>query len=108
MENGTLLQTAVAMVSNLSNTKLDNSAILCDTGSQRSFISTESREKLNLPTIRKESFYIKVFGKSKSTLQKCDTAALKVFTLNNQTLILELICNCHNEFCLLTSSETYD
>ena len=32
-ENGTLLQTAIAMVSNLSNTKSDNSVILFDTGS---------------------------------------------------------------------------
>ena len=67
------------MVSNLSNTKSDNSAILFDTGSQRSFISKELREKLKLPTIRKESFYIKVFGRSESTLQKCDIVALKIF-----------------------------
>ena len=64
VENSSLLQTAIAVASNLSNTKSDNSAILFDTGSQRSFISTELREKLKLPTIRKESFYIKVFGKS--------------------------------------------
>ena len=57
------------MVSNLSNTKSDNSAILFDTGSQRSFISTELREKLKLPTIQKESFYIKIFGKLESTLK---------------------------------------
>ena len=75
------------MVSNLSNTKPDNSAILFDTGSQRSFILTELREKLKLPTIRKESFYIKVFGKSESMLQKCDIVALKVFTRNNETFI---------------------
>ena len=37
VENGTSLQTAIAMVSNLSDTKSDNSAILFDTGSQRSF-----------------------------------------------------------------------
>ena len=58
MENSSLLQTAIAMASNLSNTKTDNSAILFDTGSQRSFISTELGEKLILPTIWKESFYI--------------------------------------------------
>ena len=40
-KNGTLLQTAIAMVSNLSNTKSDNFAILFDNGSQRSFISAE-------------------------------------------------------------------
>ena len=81
--DGTLLQTAIAMVSNLSNTKSDNSAILIDTGSQRSFISTELWELLNLPTIRKDSFNITVFGKSEYTLQKCNIVTLKVFTRNN-------------------------
>ena len=45
-----------------------------------------------MPTTRKESFYIKVFGKSESTIQKCDIVALKIFTQNNESLILELIC----------------
>ena len=92
VENGTLLQTAIAMVSNLSNTKSDNSAILFDTCSQRSFISTKLQEKLKLPIIWKESFYIKVFAKSGSTLQKCDIVSLQIFTQNNGMLILELIC----------------
>ena len=65
-ENVILLQTAIA-VSNLPNTKPDSSVILFDTGSQRSFILTELRKNLNLPTIQKESVYIKVFGKSEST-----------------------------------------
>ena len=43
------------MVSNLSNTKSDNSAILFDTGNRRSFISTELWENLKLPITRKES-----------------------------------------------------
>ena len=48
---------------------------------------TELRKKLNVATTRKESFFIKVFGKSKSTFQKCDIGALIVFTRNNETLI---------------------
>ena len=43
-------------------------------------------------TIRQESFYVKVFGKSESTLQKSNIVALKVLARNNETLILELIC----------------
>ena len=54
-KNGTLLQNAIAMVSHLSNTKSDNSAILFDTGNRRSFISTELWENLKLPITRKES-----------------------------------------------------
>ena len=45
-----------------------------------------------MPTIGKESFYIKVFGKSESILQKCDIVALKDFARNNENFILELIC----------------
>ena len=44
-ENSTLLQTAIAMVSNLCNTKSGNSGIFFDTSSQTSFISTELRKK---------------------------------------------------------------
>ena len=43
-------------------------------------------------TIWQESFYLKVFGKLESTLQKSNIVALKVLARNNETLILELIC----------------
>ena len=67
-ENGTLFQTVIAMVFKFKR-KLDNCVILFDTGSQRSFISAKLWKKLNLLTIGKESFYIKVFGKSEFMLQ---------------------------------------
>ena len=49
-----------------------------------------------MPTIGKESFYRKVFGKSESILQKCNIVALKDFTRNNENFVLELICKPFN------------
>ena len=73
-ENGNLIQTAIAMVSNLSNTKSDNSSVIFDAG--RALFNIIAK-KINLPTTQKKSFYIKVFGNSESTLQKCDMVAFK-------------------------------
>ena len=38
-----------------------------------------------------QQFFI-LFCKSEFTLQKCDRVTLKIFTRNNETLILELLC----------------
>ena len=58
--NNVLLQTGLAKISNVSQPGcILNSRLLLDCGSQRSFISTELRDKLNLPTIRKESVMVK-------------------------------------------------
>ena len=40
--------------------------------SQRTFISTELKEKLNLPTLRTEKLLIKTFGSEESELKSCD------------------------------------
>ena len=73
-ENGNLIQTAIAMVSNLSNTKSDNSSVIFDAG--RALFNIIAK-KINLPTTQKKSFYINVFGNSESTLQKFDMVAFK-------------------------------
>ena len=77
------------MVSNLSNTKSDNSTMIFDTGSEKSFISTELGKKIKFAN---DSQRKSLLGKLESTLQKCVIVALKVFTRNSETLILELIC----------------
>ena len=91
-KNSTLLQTAIAMVNNFSKRKSEKSAIFFDTGSQRSFISIELREKIRFANNFSGKFLIKLLSKSESKLQKCDIVLLKVFTRNNKALILELIC----------------
>ena len=65
-----LLQTGLAKISNVSQPGyISKSCLLLDRGSQRSFISTELRDKLNLPTIRKESVMVKTFGTEQSELK---------------------------------------
>ena len=71
--------------SNLPNTKSADSAILLNNGSQR-FILAEFQRKLNLSTPDKEIFYAKVL---ESTLQKYGIITSKVFTQNNEGLILK-------------------
>ena len=84
------------MISNFSNTKSDNSAILLDTGSQRSFILTELRKKLNLPTIPNRSSHrmcsvrkdvLRNFAKSTEKHLRRSIFFNKVADLNPATLL---------------------
>ena len=66
------------------------SRLLLDCGSQRSFISTELRDKLNLPTIRKESVMVKTFGTEQSELKTVEVVQFYVFGKND--LFVEAFC----------------
>ena len=64
--NDVLQQTGLAKISNVSQPGyILKSRLLLDCGSQCSFISTELRDKLNLPTVRKESVMVTTFGTEK-------------------------------------------
>lgn len=77
-KNSILLQTANADVSDFSENYKSNTLILFDSGSQRTYISKELREKLKLPTLRKEKVLIKAFGKTEFDAQTVDIVAVKV------------------------------
>ena len=61
-KNTILLQTAVAVVSNLNSPERKNTFLLLASGTQWSYISENLRNELNLPTLRRERLFIKTFG----------------------------------------------
>ena len=63
-KNTVLLQTALVTATNLSGKLYSETLLLFDSGSQRTYVSTELREKLKLPAVRQERILIKTFGQS--------------------------------------------
>ena len=61
-KNTILLQTAVAVVSNLNSPERKNTFLLLATGTQWSYISENFKNELNLPTLRRDRLFIKTFG----------------------------------------------
>ena len=89
--NNVLLQTGLAKISNVSQPGyILKSRLLFDCGSQRSFISTELRDKLNLPTIRKESVMVKTFGTEQSELKTLEVVQFCVHGKND--VFVEAFC----------------
>ena len=76
--NNILLQTATAIVSNTSNSETLTTNLMIDSGSQRSYISSELRHKLNLPKFRTEQLLIKTFGNTNFKCQNLDIVPLNV------------------------------
>ena len=62
--NGILLQTVFSRVSSSPSRSFSNARLLLDSGSQRSYISEDLRQKLGLKTIRQERILVKPFGRS--------------------------------------------
>ena len=85
-----LLQTAYVNVSDLSVQKETNAIVLFDSGSQRTYISNELKNLLNLPVLRKESIVIQTFGNKNSCVKSVDIVPLKLFG-NSKTVIIEAI-----------------
>ena len=68
----TLLQTAQAQVQNIETQKALNVRVILDNGSNRSYITQETREKLGLKCIAKENLNITVFGQTQCSTAQCD------------------------------------
>ena len=64
---------------------------MLDSGSQRSYISSEVRHKLNLPKIRTEQLLIKTFGNTNFKCQNVDIVPLNIVT-PNKVITIEAIC----------------
>ena len=58
-----------------------------DSASQRTFISTELKEKLNLPTLGTEKLLIKTFGSEESERKSCDVVKLCLKPIHNDVSI---------------------
>ena len=86
-----LLQTAYINVSNLSTQKEAKVCVLPDTGSPRSYISTELRNYLKLSLLSTERIFIKTFGKVEPTIKTVDIVQLKVVS-PSKSVVIEVIC----------------
>eukprot|EP00794_Sanderia_malayensis_P017865 gene17865-19646_t len=75
--NIVLLQTAKTIAHPVNNPRdFKNVRVTLDSCSQRSYITTELRDKLKLPTISSHEILIKEFGNETGTLNKCDLVNL--------------------------------
>ena len=96
--NCVLLQTARARVANPNQENHScNVRILLDSCSQKSYISTRLRYKLQLPSIGSETVLIKTFGKEEATLKKCNSVQFTLDCLDHLKVFIsayevELIC----------------
>ena len=86
-----LLQTAYINVSNLSTQKEAKVCVLLDTGSPRSYISTELRNYLKLSLLSTERIFIKTFGKVEPTIKTVDIVQLKVVS-PSKSVVIKAIC----------------
>ena len=90
-KNTILLQTALAVVSNLNSSERKNTLLLLDSGNQRSYMSEKLRNELDLPTLRRERLFVKTFRNSNSKCKNVDIVPLNVIT-SNKTITIEAIC----------------
>ena len=90
---GILLQTAKALISKeKENCKHVQVRLMLDTGSQRTYVTKELRERLNLETIRTEKLIINTFGNEKSELKEFPIVRMHVKTTTHQMIPIEAIC----------------
>lgn len=94
-----LLQTAQAFVCRPENQETGvNATVIFDSCSQRSYITSQTCEKLNLPVIVKETLLIKTFGDNSACVKECDVVQLCVRTTNGMSIyvtayVVPIICS---------------
>ncbi|CAB4019970.1 PREDICTED: uncharacterized protein LOC107346460 [Paramuricea clavata] len=95
IENGTsiLLQTAQAEAykSDAPETSIPVRVIL-DSGSQRFYITTGLKDKLNLPTLKSEPLMIKTFNSKRESVQVCDVVQLCIGKEGSRAVNLNAYC----------------
>jgi len=77
-KNSVLLQTATANVSNPRSGKTVQARLVFDSGSLRSYITSNLRRSLGPPSLRYENLVIKTFGADSDQPKRCDLAQLCV------------------------------
>lgn len=76
--NCVLLQTAIAYARSDSEVEPVEVKVLFDSGSQRSYITQELKDKLNLKPTRTETLNLNTFGDNSYRRQKCDLVKLSL------------------------------
>ena len=98
----TLLQTAICVILNPPYPEKETKVrVVLDQGSQRSYITNQLKEKLNLPILGKENMIIKTFGagSNEDSITVCDVASMKIknpksgFSIDLNLLTVPLICS---------------
>ena len=81
----TFLQTATAIVMDAnSSSRKSESRILFDNCSQKSFITTDLKCALNLPTIRRERMIVRGFGSDEEIMRELEVVRVSVWNKNLQ------------------------
>ena len=98
-QSSILLQTARATIYNPKDpSKTSQARLIFDSGSQRSYITFAMRDKLNLPTVRKDTLKINAFGSKGEDITSCDMVQFQLGTerghkLNLSAYVVPLICS---------------
>ena len=111
-KNNVLLQTAEANVLNLYQNNTAKSFILFDSGAQRTYITKELKEKLNLLPFKQEKIAIKVFGSAESKIQNIDVVKFMVIGTRKNVYVEALVIqtfrsNLYNQYSSSTISNNY-
>ena len=89
-----LLQTATSEIFGSSCHNSVKTRLLFDTGSQRSYITTELKERLNLKCVRKENVVIKTFGNlNNAEIKRLEVVQFKVkHRKTSKYVLVEALC----------------
>ena len=107
------MQTAEANILNLNQKNTVKSFILFDSGAQRTYITKELKQKLNLISFKQEKIARKVFGSTESSkIQNIDVIKFIVIGARKnvyvEALVIPTICsNLHNQYSNRTISNNY-
>ena len=87
--NSVLLQTAQAFACRPDNPEPGMyTQIIFDSCSQRSYITSKTREQLNLPAVGKETLLIKTFGDNSASVKECDIVQLCIRTIDAMSVYI--------------------
>ena len=97
-----LLQTAKGLAVNAVNSKTAPVRILMDTGSQRTYVTTRLKSKLNLSPVKTETLHLNTFGDERYTKQHCDVVNLRLQGCQGE---IELSALCFPKICSAVSAK---
>ena len=110
--NNILLQTAEANILNLNQKNTAKSFISFDSGAQRTYITKELKEELNLIPFKQEKIAIKVSGSTESKVEDIDVVKFIVIGATKnvyvEALVIPTICsNLYNQYSNRAISNNY-
>ena len=98
-QKNVLLQTSQAFVSSVNSTSKGQRRVLFDNCSRKSFVTNDVKEQLKLLVIKSENISIKVFGSTKTNLEKFDVVQLKIQSCSSsnfriiEAIVVPTICS---------------